>query len=224
MTFFGGSGELTSAELKAAKKIAEGLAPYGSRVEIRALDDHYMQIALPQDGAQARLLRSDSLTAPRPASGVAMVWMAPAIGTLESTAAKTVILLHEALAGTASAVFDPKVHLDKVIPGQPPSAYAVIMNTRQARHTRDEYMWYYRTHHVPLAVDLDPLFIRYSTHRVLWSSGAFVQDAVTLQEFPNMEDLDRHVAIRIRPVDSAINDLGNFIGQVDYFVGDRSVF
>jgi hypothetical protein len=148
------------------------------------------------------------------------VWL-PDAPLVESQAQRLVHELRAETDAVGTGVFHHRIHLDEVGAGPTPAAYAVILNIRQQRHTRDEYMWYYRTHHVPLAIALKPKFVRYSTHRVLHAEGRVIADAVTVQEFPSAADIREHLAVRLRPQDEGINDLGNFIGQVDYLLGSR---
>jgi hypothetical protein len=221
MTFFGGGTNLPDDRLREAKRVAEEIAPQGSRVQARALDEHYMRITLPAEGGRPEIVHADGLRGERDVAAAVVLWLSDSLDGVELEAKNAAERLDRELDAFGTGVFDARIHLDRVGGGDAPKAYAMIMNTRQQRHTRDEYIWYYRTHHVPLAKDLGPAFLRYSTHRVLFSSSDFIQDAVTLQEFPSLEALDGHVKTRIRPEDEGINDIGNFIGQVDYYIGDR---
>ncbi|MGE2716444.1 hypothetical protein ACQI4L_20515 [Mycolicibacterium litorale] len=74
-----------------------------------------------------------------------------------------------------------------------------------------------------MAKSLQPLYTRYSTHRVLYVRGDFAEDGITVQEFPTRDDLARHVRKRFEPDDESFKDLANFLSKVDFYTGEHAV-
>jgi hypothetical protein len=219
MAVFGPTTPATDAELAEALTTARGLAPDAARVEIRGLDRHYMLLTVPETTPEVRM--EPDLPAERIGSIAVTIWLSD--GTeVEEVAASLLVRLEQAFAPEAVAAFHASVHLDLVPAGatQPP-AFTFTINRRRPEHTRDQYMWYYRTRHVPLAKSVQPRFVRYLTHRTLYERGNVFDDAITIQEYASIEEIDRHIKTRTAPSDSTINDLENFIGAVDYYIGDR---
>jgi hypothetical protein len=225
MTFLGGGRTPASAdELSAVKARLDELAPPGSRTDVRALDDHYMTLDIPSPPARPRVRESADLDDDLEARIAGTIWLSDELDDLELVAANTCTQVDDVLGARTTAVFDSRVHLDLVGDGEQPAAYVLVPIARAAARTRDEFIWYYRTHHVPLAKSVGPRFTRYTTHRVLHTRGDFGRDGITVQEFPSLAEIDAHVKTRIEPSDVTINDLENFMSRVDYYVGDRAVF
>jgi hypothetical protein len=123
----------------------------------------------------------------------------------------------------SSVVCDSQVHLDLTEARGTPTAHVVILLTKAHTNTRDESIWHYRTHHVPMAKSLQPLYTRYSTHRVLHARGEFTEDGLTVQEFPSRDHLTQHVRKRFLPDDDSFKDLANFLSKVDFYTSDHAV-
>jgi hypothetical protein len=222
MAFFGGAEPLDQARLQAAADHALAASPDGASAEARALDQHFMLIE-PQGSGIPDVRYAADLADAVPASGWITVWLPVGTDDVDRRAGALADQLHGDLDAHSTGVLEPRTHLDQAADAELP-AYACIFNSRRPEHTRDEYIWYYRTHHAPLAVELSPLFRRYVTHRVLHARGPLLTDALTTQHFASLGDIDSHVRRRNRPTDPAINDVHNFVGRTDYYVGNRSAF
>jgi hypothetical protein len=222
-TFFGaGSAPVSQQVLTTTREMLLELSPAGSRVDTRALDQHYMVLEASRDADASRLRFADELGSEQEARLAATIWLPDELEDPELRAVDTIERLHGLdPEPVTSAVCDSRIHLDLVGDDEPPKAYVVVSVTRAANITRDEYMWYYRAHHVPQAKALRPLFVRYSTHRVLYSRGDFAQDNITVQEYKSMEEVDRHVRKRVE--NASMNDQANFLSKVDYYAGDRAL-
>lgn len=184
-----------------------------------ALDTHALRIAIDQHGPTVITTRDQLRPPPAP---MMATWTLDADDSApERTAQALLDQVEKHLPSLSCAALETRVHLDLVGAVAPPAAYAFIMNKRQQRHTRDEFFWYYRTNHTSLAKALKPRFVRYATHRVLHSRGELFEDGVTVQEFPHLADFWEHIKVRTESGDEAFDDIRNFVGVVDYWVGDR---
>lgn len=224
ITFFpaGAPTPLSDDALTQALETARALVPPGSRVEARALDERFLEMAFAGPDAAPTVKRAGDGLAPPIAGGAVTVWLDDGLDNLELEARRTMGRLHEALKGAGSGTFDARRHLDLVGSGPAPAVQAVNLIHRRASLDRDAFIQYYRTHHAPLAKRLEPRFVRYTTFRLLEALGGFSADAVCLQEFPSDEALQAHFAMRVRQGDEAHSDVGNFVDELVYFIGRRT--
>ena len=219
-----GSGPLSDDQLKAALKTAKDLAPAGSKVEVRALDDTYLEIDYPTPGSEPTVARAGMYgELPKPyAPAIVTIWFDDALDNLELKVQETAKALHGALKARGTGTFDTRCHLDLTNGGPPPKLQAVIVINRRTTLDRDQFIQYYRTHHVPLAKSLGPKFTRYTTFRLLEAEGDFTADCVTFQEYPSYDEIVAHMNNRVRSDDTAHNDVGNFNQHIVYNIGERT--
>lgn len=192
--------------------------PPGASAALHALTEHHLRIAIDAHGATS-LTHAEELPERPPAPLLLAVEIHPSDTNPERTAAGLLDAIEPLT--VSSAALETRLHLDLVTPTRRPSAHAFIMNKRQPHMTRDEFYWYYRTNHAALARSLQPAFIRYTTHRVLHNRGPHFADGVTVQEYDDLASFHKHIATRTRPDDDAFVDIANFVGQVDYWIGEK---
>jgi len=226
ISFFGDSrtAPVSDADLKRAWKLAQSVVPEGSKVEARALDRTFLHMRYPKpDGAPEVKLNDPASLPPPIAAGAITVWMDDALDNVELKTQQTAKALHEALSARTTGTFDARRHLDRVGNGTTPTLQALAVVERRPDLDRDTFMQYYRTHHVPLAKSLKPRFVRYTTFRLLERIGDFPGDCVTLQEYPSLDELLTHLTTRTAKNDTAGDDIGNFIAQLVYNIGERTL-
>lgn len=223
-TLLPGDVTVTQDQLQKTKSDVLSCAPDGSRVQVRGIDQHFMLFEVSADGGPSRPIFGDELANDHLARIAATVWLPDGLEDPEVRAVETIDRLHALTPEPlASAVCDSQFHLDLTETAGEPTAHVVILLTKAAHTTRDESIWHYRTHHVPMAKALQPLYTRYSTHRVLHTRGDFPEDGVTVQEFPSHDAMTRHVQKRFEPDDDSFQDLANFLSKVDFYSGDHAV-
>lgn len=221
-TFLPGGDTVTEEELRKVKNTVQSCAPDGSRVQARGVDQHFMLFDV--DADSERPVFGDELSNEHPARIAATIWLPDDLEDPEACAVETIDRLHRQTPEPLSSVAcDSQVHLDRTETSGAPTAHVVIFLTKAHADTRDESIWHYRTHHVPMAKSLQPLYTRYSTHRVLHARGDFVEDGLTVQEFPSHDHLTRHVQKRFEPDDESFKDLANFLSKVDFYTGEHAV-
>ena len=211
---------LSDDALKAALATARGLAPKGSRIEVRALDRTYLDMDIPLGGAPIVKINDGDMPAPISPAAVT-VWFDEAIDNMELKAQQTAKAVHEALGARSTVTFDTRCHLD-LTGGNMPKLQALIVVHRRPDLDRDQHIQHYRTRHVPLAKSLGPRFTRYTTNRVLEVIGDFTGDHITFQEYPSYGDLVTHLNTRVQKSDTAHNDQGNYNRHVTYNIGERT--
>jgi hypothetical protein len=221
-TFLPGPQSVTRQDLEQAKARVSHCAPVGSKVQMRAVDEHFMLFDVAVDPTGPRF--GDELSSGHPARIAATVWLPEGIADPEVQAMATLDRLHEGdPEPVGSAACDSHIHLDLTAEAGEPTDHVVILLTRAEHKTRDESIWHYRSHHVPMALSLQPLYTRYSTHRTLHARGAFAEDGLTVQEFPSRDALTAHVQKRFEPDDDSFQDLANFLARVDFYSGGHAV-
>jgi hypothetical protein len=225
MSFFGQPDAvlLSDAQLEAALATGRSIAPQGCRVEVRALDRSYLELLMPVAGQPPQITREDSdKLPPRISGGVLTVWMDEAIDNVERATHETAKALHDALRAIATVTFDGRRHLDLVGDGPAPGLQAVVVLERRRELDRDSFIQHYRVDHVPLAKQLEPKFVRYTTFRVLEIIGDFPGDCITLQEFPSLDAIREHMSVRATVGDVASEDISKIARRTAYYIGERS--
>ncbi|QYL23801.1 hypothetical protein [Mycolicibacterium diernhoferi] len=221
-TFLPGEQAVSAADLQQAKESVLSCAPAGSRVQARGIDEHFMLFDVAVDPSRPTF--GDELGNDHPARIAVTIWLPDGIEDPEVRAMETLDRLHgQDPAPLASAVCDSQFHLDITEVTGEPSAHVVILLTKAAHTSRDEAIWHYRSHHVPMAKSLQPFYTRYSTHRALHVRGDFPEDGITVQEFPSRDAMTRHIQKRFEPDDDSFQDLANFLSKVDFYTGEHFV-
>jgi hypothetical protein len=221
MAVVGPPTPVSDDELRQTWAQARDLAPESARVVARALDRHYMVLTVPE--ATPAITMEPDLPPERIGSIALDIQLADGL-EVEAEAAALIDRLEQALAPEAIAAFHTSLHLDLVTgDAAEPPAFTFTINNRRPEHSREDYVWLYRTQHVPLAKAIGPLFVRYITHHTLYERGSVFGDTITIQEYASIDDIDRHIRTRTAPSDDAINDIVNIVGHVDYYIGDRVI-
>ncbi len=210
-------GRFLDADFESLRRVL----PARAEAAIYGLDDFFLRIDLL--GSRDAIVTPSSDLGPPPSTRLLMIEVDADDPTPERTANALLDRLDESAEPVGSAALESRQHLELQPGASSPSAHAFIMNTRQPRLTRDEFYWYYRVNHTSLAKDLQPGFTRYATHRVLHSRGHGFEDGVTVQEYPDLAAFRRHIEVRTRADDVAFHDIANFVGVVDYWVGEGRV-
>ena len=225
ITFFPANRDaaLSDIELKAALETVKGIAPPGSRCEVRALDDTFMEIKVPPGGPPDYAFE-DSGVLPKPfAPAAATIWFDDELEDIEYVVQQTMKRAHEALDAKGSGVFDARRHLDLVKDGPLPKLQILCTMEKRPDIDRDAFIQYYRATHVKAAKTKKPAFTRYTTCRQLEGVGDMPFDCITVLEYASLDVLRDSLTQRLEPAANPTpSDLPVFAKRIVYNLGERN--